>query len=289
MHCPQHLGEVIRGIRSSCYGWRGQSRQLFALPPASPKDSKKHERQQARHQRASKPYRAPMHGFWVAPAEPDQEWQDGLLTERCAAPLFTSRRNSAKVPCPALERFHGLLEEHPAGVPLALLFPDACTREVEDGKRVLVPSGRYSQFATDVGIKSASHLGEVLRGSRDGCCHGWRGDMLNAQSLTSSAALGVVESASQVELQLFRAPSSAALAGGLFGGAPALATGGLFGGPASGGYSCDARTIELDLIEYLSTAPTGELAQDVARMDGVSLADMVQVTQVLAEPPILEL
>jgi len=79
---------------------------------------------------------------------------------------------------PAMNRFRALLPESPfpGAVALEVLFEGLCrVQSSPDSRTALSLCSSITQFAKDVGIRSPSHLGEVLNGKRRGSCQGWRG------------------------------------------------------------------------------------------------------------------
>eukprot|EP00656_Telonema_subtile_P022471 TRINITY_DN2361_c0_g1_i1.p1 TRINITY_DN2361_c0_g1~~TRINITY_DN2361_c0_g1_i1.p1 ORF type:complete len:296 (+),score=49.54 TRINITY_DN2361_c0_g1_i1:615-1502(+) len=170
--------------RKSCRGWQG-ARIAPAPPPRLSNDEDSDERPAKKARRPSTA---------SAPLPPDGYY----LT--CASDLLTPQMRGRFLTkdSPADIRFNYLLPSHPAGVPVSLLFPTGKLA----GDR-LYPMCSTGDFAKDVGIANAQHLGSMIRGLEGRkSCSGWKGGVCASSPLTSpehSVGSGM-QSISAVEL-----------------------------------------------------------------------------------------
>lgn len=173
---PQHLGEVVRGkgSRRSCGGWTGGVLNSKLMATRT-----KRKRTGTTESRAAK--KLAVGSYYVAPLHADQLWASGFLSSSLANLLLGC--NSA-----AATRFvalGGLLN----AVRIDTLFADARVELGGEGEGVvLFPGCTSAEFARDVGIRSALHLSEVVRGvGGRRSCHGWRGGVSSEVTGSSSS------------------------------------------------------------------------------------------------------
>jgi hypothetical protein len=113
--------------------------------------------------------------YLLVPKVLDDEWQEGCMSTQVAGKVLSAGS-------PASLRFLQLVGED-GKVALSELFPDSRASISPEFKTVaLNPCCGMSEFATDVGIHSTSHLSEILSGARKGSCKGWRGHYLSVNS-----------------------------------------------------------------------------------------------------------